>query len=190
MSEFGGLWKHKNIQHALVSQKTECGFPSGGGINNGHIRYPLLLKNAERKKICVTSYCSTWFVHTMCVTAYRSMCSVHAIYLWRHNYVSRVLSTPCVCDVVSFHVCSDQTMCVTYYRPRVMSRRCVTSYRSMCSVQAISVTSYRSTCSVNTTCVRRQMYHLMCFVQTMCVASCRPRVFSRLCVWRHVVPRV
>ena len=40
MSEFGGLWKHGNTQHALVPPKTECGCPSGGGIKNGHTRYP------------------------------------------------------------------------------------------------------------------------------------------------------
>ena len=34
MSEFGGLWKHEHSQHALVSLKTECGCPSGGGIEN------------------------------------------------------------------------------------------------------------------------------------------------------------
>ena len=37
MSEFGGLWKRENNQHELVSPKTECGYPSGGGIKNGHI---------------------------------------------------------------------------------------------------------------------------------------------------------
>ena len=36
MSEFGGLWKHKNYQHALVLPKTECGCPSVGGIKNSH----------------------------------------------------------------------------------------------------------------------------------------------------------
>ena len=50
MSEFDGLWKHEHNQHALVSPKTECGCPSGGGIQNGHLRYSLLLRNAERKK--------------------------------------------------------------------------------------------------------------------------------------------
>ena len=40
MSGFGGLWKHKNNQHALVPPKSECGCPSGGGINNGQTRYP------------------------------------------------------------------------------------------------------------------------------------------------------
>ena len=40
MSEFDGLWKHENNQHALVPPKTECGCPSGGGIKKGHIRYP------------------------------------------------------------------------------------------------------------------------------------------------------
>ena len=40
MSEFGGLWKHENYQHALVPTKTECGCPSGGGIKNGHLHYP------------------------------------------------------------------------------------------------------------------------------------------------------
>ena len=50
MSEFGGLWKHENNQHPFVPPKTECGCPSGGGINNGHISYPLLWRNVERKK--------------------------------------------------------------------------------------------------------------------------------------------
>ena len=40
MSEFGGLYKHENNQQALVPPKTECGWPSGGGIKNSHIRYP------------------------------------------------------------------------------------------------------------------------------------------------------
>ena len=43
MSEFNGLWKHKNNPHALVEVvllKTEYGCPSGGGIENGYIRYP------------------------------------------------------------------------------------------------------------------------------------------------------
>ena len=40
MSEFGGLWKDEINQHALVLPKTECGCSSGGGIKNGHIRYP------------------------------------------------------------------------------------------------------------------------------------------------------
>ena len=40
MSEFGGLWKHENDQHALVPPKTECDRPSGGGIKHGHVRYP------------------------------------------------------------------------------------------------------------------------------------------------------
>ena len=40
MSEFGGLWKHENNQRSLVPPKTECGCPSGGGVQNGHIRYP------------------------------------------------------------------------------------------------------------------------------------------------------
>ena len=40
MSEFGGLWKHENNQHVLVPPETECGWPSGGGLKNGHIRYP------------------------------------------------------------------------------------------------------------------------------------------------------
>ena len=48
MSEFGGLWKHENNQHALVPLKTECGCPSGGGMKNGHI--PLLWRNAEKRK--------------------------------------------------------------------------------------------------------------------------------------------
>ena len=51
MSDFGGLWKHDNTQHALVPPKTECGCPSGGGIKNGHIRYPSYEgTQKERKK--------------------------------------------------------------------------------------------------------------------------------------------
>ena len=41
MSEFGVIWKHENNQHALAPPKMECGCPSGGGIKNGHIRYPI-----------------------------------------------------------------------------------------------------------------------------------------------------
>ena len=47
ISEFGGLWKHENNQHALVPPKKECGCQSGGGIKNGHIRYR---RNAYQKK--------------------------------------------------------------------------------------------------------------------------------------------
>ena len=51
MSEFGGLRKHENNQHALVPPKTECGCPSGGGIRNGRIRYPSYgATQKERKK--------------------------------------------------------------------------------------------------------------------------------------------
>ena len=52
MSEFGGLKKHENNQYALVGQppKTECGCPSGGGIENGHIRYPSYGGTQEEKK--------------------------------------------------------------------------------------------------------------------------------------------
>ena len=54
MLEFDGLWKHeKTNQHTLVPPKTEWGCPSGGGIKNGHIRYPLLWRNAERKNPCI-----------------------------------------------------------------------------------------------------------------------------------------
>ena len=48
MSEFGGSWNHENNQHALVvPPKTERG-------KNGHIRYPLLWRNAERKNENIT----------------------------------------------------------------------------------------------------------------------------------------
>jgi hypothetical protein len=50
MSEFGGLWKQKNNQHALVPPKTECGCPCGGGIKNGHIRYPSYGGTQKKKK--------------------------------------------------------------------------------------------------------------------------------------------
>ena len=55
MSEFCGLWKFENNQHALVPPKTECGLPKWrSGIKNGHIRYPLLMfyggTQKERKK--------------------------------------------------------------------------------------------------------------------------------------------
>ena len=50
MSEFDGLWKHKNNQRALVVPlKTECGSPSGGGIKNGHTRYPLTYGGMQTK---------------------------------------------------------------------------------------------------------------------------------------------
>ena len=50
MSEFGGLWKHANNQHALVPPKTECGCPSGEGIKNGHLRYPSKSNRTTQKK--------------------------------------------------------------------------------------------------------------------------------------------
>ena len=50
MPEFGGLWNPKNNQHALVSPKTESGCPSGGGIKNGHIRYPSLEERRKKRK--------------------------------------------------------------------------------------------------------------------------------------------
>ena len=46
MSEFGGLRKHENNQHALVSLKTECGCPSGGGIKKSCATPPM----EERRK--------------------------------------------------------------------------------------------------------------------------------------------
>ena len=50
MSEFGGLWKHKNLQHAFVPPKMDCGCPSGGGVKNGHIRYPSYGGMQKKKK--------------------------------------------------------------------------------------------------------------------------------------------
>ena len=50
MSEFSGLWKHENNQHALVPLKTECGCPSGRGIKNGHIRYPSMEERRKKMK--------------------------------------------------------------------------------------------------------------------------------------------
>ena len=50
MSEFGGLWNHKNNQHARVPPKTERNCPSGGGIKNGHIRYPSPMDERRKKK--------------------------------------------------------------------------------------------------------------------------------------------
>ena len=50
MSEFGGLWKLENNQHALVPPKTECGCPIGGGITNGHIRYPSYMDERRKEK--------------------------------------------------------------------------------------------------------------------------------------------
>ena len=49
MSECSGLWKHENNQHAFVPWKTECGCPSGGGIKNSRICYPLW-RNAEEEE--------------------------------------------------------------------------------------------------------------------------------------------
>ena len=48
MSEFGGLWKHKNNQHAFVPPKTECGSPSGG-----RIRYLSYGGKHRKKYACV-----------------------------------------------------------------------------------------------------------------------------------------
>ena len=45
MEKFGKKWSWMNLP-----PKTECDCPSGGGIKNGHICYPLLWRNAERKK--------------------------------------------------------------------------------------------------------------------------------------------
>ena len=50
MSEFGGLWNHENNQRALVPPKRECGCPSGGGIKNGHIRYPSYGRTQKKRK--------------------------------------------------------------------------------------------------------------------------------------------
>ena len=50
MSEFGALWKHENNQHELVPPETECGCPSGGGIRNGHVRYPFYEGTQKKKK--------------------------------------------------------------------------------------------------------------------------------------------
>ena len=52
MSEFGGLWKHKNHLLALVPPKTECGWPSGGGSKNDHIRYPSIGGTQKNKWAC------------------------------------------------------------------------------------------------------------------------------------------
>ena len=51
-SEFGGLWEHENNQHARVPQKTECGCPSGGGIENGSHKNPSYggTQKKEKKK--------------------------------------------------------------------------------------------------------------------------------------------
>ena len=56
MSEFGGLRKHENNQHARVPSKKECGCPSGGGIENGHIATPPMeeRRKKERKKVTRT----------------------------------------------------------------------------------------------------------------------------------------
>ena len=53
---------NKNNQYALVPSKTELGCPSGGGIKNGHIRYPSSYggtqkKREEKKHACCTQ---TW----------------------------------------------------------------------------------------------------------------------------------
>ena len=48
MSEFGGLWKHKNNQQALVPPKMECGCPCGGGIKKRSYTLPLLWRNAGK----------------------------------------------------------------------------------------------------------------------------------------------
>ena len=42
--------EHENNLHALVSPKMECGWPSGGGIKNGHIHYPFYGGMQKKKK--------------------------------------------------------------------------------------------------------------------------------------------
>ena len=61
MSEFGGLWKHENHQHTLVPPKKECGCLSGGGIKNGHMRYPSYGETQLKKKVAMLT---TSFRHT------------------------------------------------------------------------------------------------------------------------------
>ena len=50
MSEFGGLWKHVNNQHALVPPKMECG---GGIKKRSHTRYPSYGGN-ERERLSLS----------------------------------------------------------------------------------------------------------------------------------------
>ena len=77
MSEFGGLWKHKNNQHALVPPKTECGCPSGRGIKNGFIHYPSYGgTQKERKKAShstITIVLSQHSIHTVTHIAIHSL---------------------------------------------------------------------------------------------------------------------
>ena len=56
MSELGGLWKHKNNQHALVPPKMECGCPSGGEIKNGHLCDPPYGGTQKKSTSVVTTY--------------------------------------------------------------------------------------------------------------------------------------
>ena len=48
MSEFGGLWKHENNQHA--SPKTDCGCLSGGGIKTVTYATPTMEGTQKNKK--------------------------------------------------------------------------------------------------------------------------------------------
>ena len=50
MSEFGGLWKHKNNQHALVPPKKECGCPSGGGMKTATYATPPMEERRKKEK--------------------------------------------------------------------------------------------------------------------------------------------
>ena len=50
MSEFGGLWKHENNQHALVLTKMECDCPSGGGIKKQSHTLPPLMEERRKKR--------------------------------------------------------------------------------------------------------------------------------------------
>ena len=50
MSEFGGLWKHENNQHALVPLKTECAAQEVEELKTVTYATPLLWRNAGKKK--------------------------------------------------------------------------------------------------------------------------------------------
>ena len=90
MSEYGGLWKHKNNQHALVPPKTECGCSSGGGIKNCHILYPSYggtQKNKNKQKWI-------WFWTLMALILCRFDDELNQWFFFSSNFVKAFIDFP------------------------------------------------------------------------------------------------
>ena len=58
VSEFGGLWKYKSNQHALVPPKTEYGGPNGEGLKTVTYATPPMEECGGRRSVLVGKYIS------------------------------------------------------------------------------------------------------------------------------------